>query len=84
MGAGGGALAKGTVPPMGASGVGARAGAFVAPANWKAEADGSGILAAAFTAENAQGGARITLASLFNDGGGLLANINRWRGQVDL
>ena len=57
---------------------------YAAPTNWASEAQTGGIVAAAFTATNAAGGARITATSLANDGGGDLANINRWRGQLGL
>lgn len=54
------------------------------PSNWTVEDMAGGILAAAFTATNEDGGARITATSLLNDGGGLLANVNRWREQLGL
>jgi hypothetical protein len=79
-----GPLPMSTVPPAQQSSIGPRLGSFAPPAHWKPENNTSGILAAAFNATNADGGARITATSLFNDGGGTLANINRWRGQLDL
>lgn len=57
---------------------------FAPPAHWKSEGAGGGIVAAAFSATNDSGGSRITATSLANDGGGDLANINRWRGQLGL
>ena len=51
------------------------------PSEWGVEENASSILLAAF---NTESGARITLASLLGDGGGLLSNINRWRGQLGL
>lgn len=51
------------------------------PAEWVTEESSSSFLAEAFTTSS---GARITLTSLGGDGGGLLGNINRWRGQVGL
>ena len=42
------------------------------------------MVAAAYDASNADGGARITATVLLNDGGGVLANINRWREQIGL
>lgn len=74
----------GSVPPAHESVVGPRLTAFTPPANWAGENGGSGIVAAAFNASNAEGGARITATSLFNEGGGTLANINRWRDQLGL
>jgi len=57
---------------------------FKAPEGWALESAGGNIVAAAFKATNDGGGARITATSLGNDGGGDLANINRWRGQLGL
>ena len=62
----------------------ARLARFTPPAGWTVEAVGGNIVAAAFTAKNDAGGARVTATSLGNDGGGDLANINRWRGQLGL
>ncbi|MFM1803720.1 MAG: hypothetical protein RL136_599 [Planctomycetota bacterium] len=58
--------------------------AFVPPAHWTVESQSGGIVAAAYSASNGGGGARITATSLSGDGGGDLANINRWRGQLGL
>lgn len=74
----------GSVPTAHESVVGPRLAGFTPPANWTAESGGSGIVAAAFNATNGDGGARITATSLFNEGGGTLANINRWRDQMGL
>lgn len=54
------------------------------PPHWQRDPDASPILSAAFLATNDVGGARITLTSLRGSGGGTLANINRWRGQLGL
>ena len=51
------------------------------PQEWTVESSSSSILAAAY---NAASGARITLTALMGDGGGTLANVNRWRGQLGL
>ena len=51
------------------------------PAEWKVDPEASPILTAAFRADS---GARITLTSLKGMGGGVLGNINRWRGQLGL
>jgi hypothetical protein len=77
-------LPMSTVPPAQQSSIGPRLPGFAPPGSWKAESNASGIVAAAFNATNADGGARITATSLFNDGGGPLANINRWREQLSL
>jgi hypothetical protein len=79
-----GPLPKSTVPPAQQSTIAPRLTKFVPPERWKLDATSSGIVAAAFNASNADGGARVTATSLFNDGGGPLANINRWRGQLEL
>lgn len=55
-----------------------------APEHWKAEAGGGGIIAAGYTIENTGGKARATVTSLNSDGGGTLANVNRWRDQLGL
>ncbi|MFZ4576033.1 MAG: hypothetical protein ACOYN0_16735, partial [Phycisphaerales bacterium] len=59
-----------------------RATSWSAPANWKATPDPSGIAVAAF--ELGTPATRVTLTSLLGDGGGVLSNVNRWRGQVGL
>jgi hypothetical protein len=51
------------------------------PEQWKTDPNASQILSAAFFADD---GARITLIALGGQGGGLLDNINRWRGQVGI
>ena len=62
----------------------ARLARFKPPDGWAVESSGGNIVAAAFKAANDAGGARVTATSLGNDGGGDLANINRWRGQLGL
>ena len=61
-----------------------RLSVWAAPTNWAPEENISPILSAAFLADNDAGGARITVTVLVGDGGGDLANINRWRGQMGL
>ncbi|MBL4697598.1 MAG: hypothetical protein JKX70_02070 [Phycisphaerales bacterium] len=51
------------------------------PSQWTVEENASSMLISAFLSES---GARITLTSLMGTGGGSLANINRWRGQLGL
>jgi len=51
------------------------------PAEWTVEENASSILMAAYQSDS---GARITLTSLVGEGGGILGNINRWRGQLGL
>ncbi len=58
--------------------------AWKPPANWTKEQVTVQFLTASFQANNAEGGAKATVASLMGDAGGLLANINRWRGQLEL
>ncbi len=62
-------------PPGGSGSVG-----WLAPTDWKAE-KASQFLTAAYALPN---GGRVTVSKLGGDGGGLAANINRWRGQVGL
>jgi len=49
-----------------------------APKDWKQEAAGQ-FLTAAYALP---GGGRVTVSKLGGDGGGLAANVNRWRGQL--
>ena len=51
-----------------------------APGDWKQEAAGQ-FLTAAYALPS---GGRVTVSKLGGDGGGLAANLNRWRGQVGL
>lgn len=51
------------------------------PEEWTAEANASSMLLEAY---QSQSGARITMTSLLGDGGGVLGNVNRWRGQLGL
>lgn len=62
----------------------ARLAQWTPPTTWAKEANASGFLTAAYSASNGSGGARITASNLTGEGGGLLNNINRWRGQVGL
>lgn len=52
-----------------------------APATWTEKRAGAMILAA-YQAKNGEATADITISSFPGDVGGLLANVNRWRGQV--
>ncbi len=61
-----------------------RLSAWKPPAQWRADPNASTIVAAAYDATNPAGAAKITATMLLNDGGGVLANINRWRDQVGL
>jgi len=51
------------------------------PDEWTVEANASSMLLEAY---QSQSGGRITLTSLLGDGGGVLGNVNRWRGQLGL
>ena len=54
------------------------------PEQWTETPSTSSFMLAVFEARGEAGDARITVSSLSNDGGGVLQNINRWRGQVGL
>ena len=56
---------------------------WTVPEAWQARPPGS-MLLASFIASGDQGQAEITISKLPADGGGLLANVNRWRGQLGL
>lgn len=51
------------------------------PKEWTPDQTLASMMIAGFTTDS---GARITLTSLSGDGGGVLSNVNRWRGQVEL
>lgn len=70
--------------PVDHSTVDGRIASWSMPANWKPEQGASPILSASYLATNEADGARITVTRLSGDGGGDLANINRWRNQLGL
>ena len=57
--------------------------AYSIPENWKPLKAG-GMRVAAFEVEDEGANALITVISLGSRAGGLLSNVNRWRGQVEL
>ncbi len=71
-------------PAAPTSTVQSRLTAWSPPSHWKPDPKASSMVAAAFEAANPDGGAKITATVLVNNGGGKLANINRWRDQVGL
>ncbi len=58
--------------------------AWDAPEGWTQSPNASNILFAVYTASTDAGDVRITVTKLAFDGGGVMSNINRWRGQVGL
>lgn len=76
--------AQAPAPATGSGDVQARLSAWKPPSHWQADPKASTIVAAAYDATNSAGAAKITATMLLNDGGGVLANINRWRDQVGL
>jgi hypothetical protein len=58
--------------------------AYSIPSNWQAQPVASAMLHAMFESTSDKGKAVVTVSRLNGDGGGLLPNINRWRGQVGL
>jgi hypothetical protein len=74
-----------TVPPPGAVAPGTQA-TWVKPPDWRVDPQGTSFAMASFLAgpEDAANPVRITLTRFGSDGGGLLPNINRWRGQLNL
>ena len=77
------AAAPDPAPPS-ADSVQTRLSAWTPPSHWHKDPAASSIVAAAYNAESDAGGAKVTATVLPTDGGGLLANINRWRGQLGL
>ena len=79
-----------TAPPSAGGAVAASASsggdglpAWQVPAGWKA-AGPKPMRLASFDIPDAAGNGDVSISKLNGDGGGLLANINRWRGQVGL
>ncbi|HSH15246.1 MAG TPA: hypothetical protein VLD18_04370 [Verrucomicrobiae bacterium] len=54
---------------------------WTVPTGWTSVTPGSMLLA---SFDLPGGGAKVTVSSLSGDGGGLLPNVNRWRGQIGL
>ena len=54
---------------------------WTVPAGWTAATPGPMLLA---SFDLSGGGGKVTVSSLGGDGGGLLMNVNRWRGQIGL
>jgi hypothetical protein len=54
------------------------------PSNWKSVPPSSSVLLAQFSIQNGDTQAEVNVAELVGDGGGLVANVNRWRGQLGL
>jgi len=54
------------------------------PDGWQPMSGGSGMALALFEAPGESGAARVSVTPLTGSAGGVLANINRWRGQVGL
>jgi len=57
---------------------------FRKPGDWAEKADPTGISAASFTVREGDQSADITVTALPGPAGGLAANINRWRTQINL
>ncbi len=57
---------------------------FATPEDWKTAANASDLLMAAYDIDTSAGPVRVTVSSLSGEAGGVLPNINRWRGQVGL
>lgn len=55
------------------------------PSGWQSGTPSSSMLLASFSVETqVDGPAEVTVSQLGNGGGGLLLNVNRWRGQIGL
>ncbi len=72
-----------TAPPSAAA---AASATWVKPPDWRVDPQGASFAMASFLAgpTDAASPVRITLTRLGGDGGGLLPNLNRWRGQLKL
>jgi hypothetical protein len=86
-GAGTAAAASSPAPPASAAAPAASGDAglprWQVPEHWQAQAPGA-MQAARFVPRDAAGRAEISVAMLPGDGGGRLANVNRWRRQLGL
>ena len=56
---------------------------WTVPSGWQ-EGQLAQFLVAKYVIAGADGTAAVNVSSLAGDGGGLLANVNRWRGQLGL
>jgi hypothetical protein len=73
-----------TAPMMSGEPVGANKPAWAVPAGWQ-EVPASQFLLAEYSIAGANGAkAEVNVAELNGNGGGVLANVNRWRGQIGL
>jgi len=73
-----------TAPMMSAEPAAAGKPAWTVPAGWQ-EAPPAQFLVAEYSIAGANGGkAEVNVAQLSGNGGGVLANVNRWRGQIGL
>jgi hypothetical protein len=54
------------------------------PADWKSVTPSSTMLFAQFLIQDGDAKAEVNISQLAGEGGGLLANVNRWRGQLGL
>jgi hypothetical protein len=54
------------------------------PADWKSVTPSSAMLFAQFLIQTGDAKAEVNISELAGEGGGLLANVNRWRGQLGL
>lgn len=80
--ASGGSMADQTLPPEMLN-QNAIAPAWTVPAGWEAQA-ASSMRIATFAAPGEAGPADVAITTFPGDVGGLLANVNRWRGQLGL
>lgn len=72
-----------SAPGSSAGTAGAGTPRFKVPSHWRAQAPGA-MQAARFVPEDAADRAEVSVAMLPGDGGGPLANVNRWRRQLGL
>lgn len=70
--------------PPAANGANPMLPAWTVPEGWEEVAPTSMLLAKFVLSGSSGGQADVTVSMLGGDGGGLLANVNRWRGQVGL
>ena len=77
-------MANMTMPPGGSGSSGQAKPNWEVPAGWKEMPAGQFLVAKFALGDSSTGSANVNISMSPGDGGGLLANVNRWRGQLGL
>jgi hypothetical protein len=76
--------AEPNAPASSADATAAARSIWTIPAGWKSVTPSSTMLFAQFLIQDGDAKAEVNISQLAGEGGGLLANVNRWRGQLGL